>query len=179
MANLFLKFTFPLLMLLVLASCSAHNQGALKQNLPPDRQPRQKIASPSKPSETGQSESRNIIVQHAISNLGRPYKWGGNSPSKGFDCSGLIVYTHQKADIDIPRTAMAQFASGKSVTQKELKPADLVFFRKPGGQKVYHVGIFFGKNAFVHAPGQGRPVSYGHLTNPYFKKYYIGARTYL
>lgn len=161
MYNLFIKFTFLLLMLL-LVSCSTHNQATLKQELP-----------------YKSSESRKIIVHHAINNLGRPYKWGGDSPSKGFDCSGLIIYTYQKVDIYIPRTAKAQFSSGKPVIKKDLKPGDLVFFKNPTAQKVNHVGIFIGKNTFIHAPGQGRRVSYGYLTNPYFKKYYIGSRTYL
>ena len=161
MYSLFIKFTSLLLMLL-LASCSTHNQGALKQDLP------YKLP-----------ESRKIIVHHAINNLGRPYKCGGDSPLKGFDCSGLIVYTYQKVDIYIPRTAKAQFSSGKPVIKEKLKPGDLVFFKKPTFQKVNHVGIFIGENIFVHAPGQGRPVSYGSLANPYFKKYYMGSRTYL
>jgi murein DD-endopeptidase len=161
MYRLFIKFTFLLLML-SLVSCSTHNKATLKQDL---------LYKP--------SESRKIIVHHAINNLGRPYKWGGDSPSKGFDCSGLIVYTYQKVDIYIPRTAKAQFSSGKPVIKKDLKPGDLVFFKNPSAQKVNHVGIFIGENTFVHAPGKGRPVSYGCLTNPYFKKYYIGSRTYL
>jgi cell wall-associated NlpC family hydrolase len=156
-------------------SSSAHNQVILNQDLPPDSQQSQEIEKTS----CKLSESRNIIVHHAISNLGRPYKWGGDSPTEGFDCSGLIVYTYQKVDISIPRTAMAQFSLGKPVIKKDLKPGDLVFFKKPPAQKVNHVGIFIGKNTFVHAPGQGRPVEYGYLTNPYFIKYYIGSRTYL
>ena len=174
MYRLFIKFSILLLMSL-LVSCSAHNPGTLKQDLPPDRQQDQKIKNtPNK-----QSESRKIIIHHAINNLGRPYKWGGDSPSKGFDCSGLIVYTYQKVDIYIPRTVKAQFSSGKPVLKKDLKPGDLVFFKNTSAQKVNHVGLFIGKNTFVHAPGQGRSVSYGDLTNPYFKKYYIGSRTYL
>ena len=168
MSNLFAKFPLLLLMLSLLVACSAHNQGAQKSGSPPYN-----------PSKTAESEPRKIIVQHAIRNLGQPYKWGGTSPSKGFDCSGLIVYTHQKADIYIPRTASAQFSSGRPVSKKNLKPGDLVFFKNPRNQKLYHVGIFIDDNTFVHAPGQGRPVSYGHLTNPYFKKHYIGSRTYL
>lgn len=174
MYRLYIKFTFLLLMLLQV-SCSAHNQGSLKKDIPPDRQQSQKIEKTSHKL----SGSRKIIVHHAINNLGKPYKWGGDSPSKGFDCSGLIVYTYQQADIYIPRTAKAQFSSGKPVIKKDLKPGDLVFFKNRNAQKVNHVGLFIGKNTFVHAPGQGRPVSYGYLTNPYFKKYYIGSRTYL
>jgi len=161
MYSLFMKFTFLLLMLL-LVSCSRHNPVTLKQEIA------------YKP-----SESRKIIVHHAINNIGRPYKWGGDSPSKGFDCSGLIVYTYKKVDIYIPRTTEEQFSSGKPVLKKKLKPGDLVFFKNPTAQKVNHVGIFIGENTFVHAPGQGRSVSYAYLTNPYFKKYYIGSRTYL
>jgi cell wall-associated NlpC family hydrolase len=175
MSNLFIKSTLLLLMLLLLVSFSAQGQETLKQDLPPNRQQSQKIENTFyKPFET-----RKIIVQHAIHNLGRTYKWSGDSPSTGFDCSGLIVYTYQKVDIYIPRTVKAQFSSGKPVNKKKLKPGDLVFFKNPTAQNVYHVGIFIDKNTFVHAPGQGKPVSYGYLTNPYFKKYYIGSRTYL
>jgi len=161
--------------MLLQVSCSGHSQGALKHDLSLERQQSQKIET----TLYKLSESRKIIVQNVIDNLGGPYKWGGDSPSKGFDCSGLIVYVYQKADIDIPRTAEAQFSSGKPVIKKELKPGDLVFFKNPRGQKINHVGIFVGEKVFVHAPGKGKPVSYGYLTNPYFKKYYIGSRTYL
>jgi cell wall-associated NlpC family hydrolase len=163
------------LLMVLQVSCSAHNPETSEQNFSPEKQQNQRIDK----TFSNLSESRKIIVQNAIDNLGRPYKWGGDSPLKGFDCSGLIVYAYQEADIDIPRTARAQFLSGKPVAKKELKPGDLVFFQNPRAQKINHVGIFVGEKAFVHAPGQGRSVSYGYLTNPYFKKYYIGSRTYL
>ncbi len=179
-----IKFPIRTLLLLIITSflfsCSTHKADTLNNHIPP---PLPDVTQTTKPkivsNESQNLNPRNIIVQHAIQNLGRPYKWGGSSPKKGFDCSGLIVYTHQKANIQIPRTAKAQFLSGKLLAKKDLKPADLVFFKNPYSEKTYHVGIYIGENTFVHAPGKGRQVTYGYLSNPYFKKHYIGSKTYL
>ena len=147
------------MLLLLSFSCAAHKEIVYQQTDP--------------------SNQRNIIVQSAIESLGMPYKWGGRSPKTGFDCSGLIVYTHQKADIILPRTAQAQFDNGKPVSKQNLQVADLVFFKTPKENKIFHVGIYVGDERFIHAPGKGRKVTYGYLSNPYFKRYYIGSRRFL
>ncbi len=163
-----------------LFSCSTHKTETTNQHIPPPLSDEVQTIKPKIVSNEYQKfDPRKIIVQNAIQNLGRPYKWGGTSPKNGFDCSGLIVYTHQKANIQIPRTAKAQFLSGKPLAKKNLKPADLVFFKNPYSEKVYHVGIYIGENTFVHAPGKGKQVTYGYLSNPYFRKHYIGSKTYL
>ncbi|MBU1342811.1 MAG: C40 family peptidase [Proteobacteria bacterium] len=171
-------FSFLILVLLSI-SCSAHKQPVNTQHIPPPQPGLQAQGSDLYHPPVEVSDQRKIIVQHAIKSLGLPYKWGGRSPKTGFDCSGLIVYTHQKADILIPRTAKAQFDNGKVVSLQNLQVADLVFFKDTKSNKVFHVGIFIGDNIFVHAPGQGRLVSYGYLNNSYFKKHYIGSRSYL
>ncbi len=180
MIKLLIKTLLILIITSFLFSCSTHKAENLNQHVPP---PLPEVMQTTKPkivsNESQNFNPRKIIVQNAIQNLGRPYKWGGTSPKKGFDCSGLIVYTHKKANIQTPRTAKAQFLSGKPLTTKDLKPADLVFFKNPYSKKIYHVGIYIGKNTFVHAPGKGKQVTYGYLSNPYFKKYYIGSKTYL
>ena len=122
---------------------------------------------------------RKIIAQYAIKSLGLPYKWGGQSPQTGFDCSGLTVYTHQKADIIIPRTVKAQFENGTALSKKNLKVGDLIFFNTPKENKVYHVAIYIGEDMFIHSPGKGRKVAYGYINNSYFKKHYAGSRSYL
>ncbi len=178
-----LKLLKPLILFFIssfLFSCSSHKTDNLTQHIPPPPLEETQVLKPGIANNENQKfNPRKIIVQNAIQNLGRPYKWGGTSPHKGFDCSGLIVYTHQKANIQIPRTAKAQFLSGKPLTKKNLRPADLVFFKNPYSEKVYHVGVYIGENTFVHAPGKGRQVTYGYLSNPYFKKHYIGSKTYL
>lgn len=120
------------------------------------------------------SKTRQTIVQAAMTAVGKPYRWGGLSP-KGFDCSGLVVYTYAKIGIHVPRTARAQFENCKSVTRRNIKPADLVFFSVPRRRGVVHVGIYIGKGQFIHAPGRGRKVTRTSLNNIYFKQHFIRA----
>jgi murein DD-endopeptidase len=124
-------------------------------------------------------DSRRIIVQKAVESIGTPYRWGGHTPGRGFDCSGLVFYTHKTAGIQVPRTARHQFKQGKKIPRHQLVPADLVFFLIPDKKTAFHVGIYVGKNWFVHAPGRGKQVIRSHLDNPYFKKNYAGARSFL
>ena len=176
MAKFKRHFSF-LFLTLLLFSCAAHQKTDYRQHIPPP-QPGSHIQNADLYHPQAEYR-REIIVQKAIESLGVPYKWGGQSPKTGFDCSGLIVYSHQKADIIIPRTAKAQFDNGKVVSKANLQIADLVFFKTPKENKVYHVGIYMGDGLFIHAPGKGRKVTYGYLSNSYFKKYYIGSRSYL
>lgn len=172
------KYFFFSILIALLLSCSAHKH-PVSQHIPPKAPESPLDTHDQPPMKDTLSSKRKIIVHHAISSLGTAYKWGGQSPETGFDCSGLIVYTHQKADIIVPRTAQAQFDNGKIVLKQEIKAGDLVFFKTPDKKKVFHVGIYIGDGRFVHAPGAGRRVSYGYLANPYFQKYYIGSRSYL
>jgi len=163
------NFLFLFLILLTF-SCSAHKEIPYQEEPPPQARSDFKNEL---------SNKRKTIVQQAIKSVGVPYKWGGRSPKTGFDCSGLIAYTHQKANITMPRTAQEIFNKGKIVSKKHIQAADLVFFKSPKATSVFHVGIYVGKGSFVHAPGKGRKVGYGNLRNPYFKKHYIGSRSYL
>nr|WP_319397199.1 C40 family peptidase [uncultured Desulfobacter sp.] len=124
------------------------------------------------------NKARQSIIQTAVTAVGTPYRWGGLTP-KGFDCSGLVVYAYKKIGTHVPRTAKAQFNSCKSITRQNLKPADLVFFSVPRRRGVVHVGIYIGKNQFVHAPGRGRKVKRASLNNIYFKQHFIKAGNFL
>lgn len=160
-------------------SCSAHQKTTDLQNIPL-QQPLSEFQGYGKDHpDSNLSDQRKLIMYHAIESLSMPYKWGGNSPEIGFDCSGLCVYTHERAGILIPRTAKEQFNKGKMVSRQNLEIADLVFFKKPGTNKIYHVGIYMGDDFFIHAPGKGRQVTYGYMGSPYFKEHYAGSRTYL
>jgi len=119
-------------------------------------------------------KTRQTIIQTAMTAVGKPYRWGGLSP-KGFDCSGLVVYAYKRIGIHVPRTAKAQFKGSSSVTRRNIKPADLVFFSVPRRRGVVHVGIYIGKGQFVHAPGRGRKVKRASLNNIYFKQHFIKA----
>lgn len=113
------------------------------------------------------------IAALAESQLGAPYRFGGDSP-RGFDCSGLVRYVFQQAGITVPRTAQAQQQAAEPVPADQLQPGDLVFFRIASGG-VDHVGIYVGEGAFVHAPRSGRPVRSELLGDNYYQRRYAGA----
>ncbi|WP_346729183.1 C40 family peptidase [Lederbergia citrea] len=117
------------------------------------------------------------IVKQGKKYLGVRYIYGGSSP-KGFDCSGFTSYTFKKQGVSIPRTASAQFNKGKKVSKKNLKAGDLVFFKTSSANKVSHVGIYIGKNQFIHSAGRG--VAITSINDPYYwKSRYVGARRVL
>lgn len=112
------------------------------------------------------------IVRVAESMVGTPYKYGGISPKSGFDCSGLVYFSHRQNGITLPRTSYAQYRASKPIARKALRRGDLLFF-KVTSRKVSHVGIYLGKNRFVHAPSRGKRVSIAELTSPYWSKRFI------
>ena len=122
---------------------------------------------------SGPDESRAQIAVLAESQLGAPYRFGGDSP-RGFDCSGLVRYVFGQAGITVPRTAQAQQQAAEAEPADQLQPGDLVFFRIGSG-RVDHVGIYVGDGAFVHAPRSGRPVRSDLLGDNYYQRRYAGA----
>jgi len=167
------RLILPLIFLFLLG-CGTRQHRAPASHIPPQQETQIQPDLPQK-----LTDKRQTIVDQAIGNLGKPYKWGGHSPDIGFDCSGLVVHTHSKAGIWVPRTAKNQFKKGRSVPKKGLTPGDLVFFTTPEKKTNLHVGIFIGNSQFIHAPGKGRKVRYANLENPYFKQHYKGAKSYL
>ena len=175
----FKKIVFCLMLIALSFSCAAHKQIDHAQHVPPP-QPEPNVQDTDRHFPPVQlSQQREIIAHYAIQSIGIPYKWGGQSPETGFDCSGLASYTYKKAGIVIPRTTKAQLASGQFVEKNKLLIGDLVFFKGTQKKDGLHVGIYLGDGVLIHAPGKGSHVSFEELNNPYFKKYYIGSRQYL
>jgi cell wall-associated NlpC family hydrolase len=120
------------------------------------------------------------ITLRALAELGVRYRFGGNTPETGFDCSGLVrwVYRDQNA-IALPRAShdMARLPA-PSVDPGELAPGDLVFFRIRGN-RVSHVGIYIGDGRFVHAPSRGGMVRVDRLDDRYWKRRWAGAKRVL
>ncbi|MFJ4346050.1 C40 family peptidase [Pseudomonas sp. NPDC089401] len=120
------------------------------------------------------------VLSRAVNVLGTPYVWGGSSPKKGFDCSGLVKYAfNDVADVDLPRTsnAMAQ-GHGVKVAKSDLKPGDLIFFNIKS-RRVNHVAIYLGNDRFIHAPRTGKRVSIDNLSKPYWQQHYVVAKRVL
>ncbi|AEA71820.1 MULTISPECIES: C40 family peptidase [Pseudomonas] len=119
------------------------------------------------------------VLSRAVNVLGTPYRWGGSSPSKGFDCSGLVKYAFNDATFDLPRTSNAMAAGhGEKVDRKDLKPGDLIFF-KLKSRRVNHVAIYLGNDRFIHAPRRGKSVSIDTLNKPYWDTHYVVAKRVL
>ena len=136
-----------------------------------------KIAAASLAAANKQSST---VLSRAVNVLGTPYRWGGSSPSKGFDCSGLVKYAfNDVAAVDLPRTS-SEMASGhgQKVERKDLKPGDLLFFNIKS-RKVNHVAIYLGNDRFIHAPRRGKSVTIDTLQKPYWQNHYVVAKRVL
>ncbi|MGL9751410.1 MAG: NlpC/P60 family protein [Symbiopectobacterium sp.] len=133
------------------------------------------------------SEAHKRRYQHAkmtamnklMSQIGKPYQWGGNSPYTGFDCSGLVYYAYKDVvKIPIPRTAneMYHLRNAAPINKGELEIGDLVFFRINGRGTADHVGVYLGNGKFIQSPRTGANIKISKLSEYYWQKHYIGAR---
>lgn len=112
----------------------------------------------------------------ALSFIGVRYKWGGNSPDTGFDCSGLIRYVYsQITGQALPRNAHDLSAVGETVDRTELQPGDLVFFNTLR-RAFSHVGIYVGDGKFIHSPKPGAQVRVENMSISYWASRFDGAR---
>lgn len=121
----------------------------------------------------------NSVLMRAISLVGTPYRYGGNTPEGGFDCSGLVGYVYRDMlALHLPRTTTALAAmQGPRLRPEQLASGDLVFFGSSG--TVSHVGIYVGEGRFVHAPSTGGTVRLDRLDGAWWKDHYTGARRLL
>lgn len=116
------------------------------------------------------------LTDYAQSLLGVPYRYGGNSPDSGFDCSGFVTHVYRRAlGITLPRSSHEMSYRGSALNRDELQPGDLVFFNTLR-RKFSHVGIYLGNDNFIHSPSRGGSVRIDELNNPYWRKSYNGAR---
>jgi len=146
----------------MLSGCS------LLRDSPPDFPRRTVPSSAPLPDNAG-----GALVGVASQFIGSPYRYGGMTP-RGFDCSGLVHYTHDLIGREVPRTAREQSRAARSVDVDDLEPGDLVFFRI-SSRKVDHVGIYAGDGRFIHAPSTGGAVTYGYLDDPYYRRHFTRA----
>jgi cell wall-associated NlpC family hydrolase len=148
-----------LLVLLLLSACSS-------------TPPRQQYLAHGHSISQGQ---RNDLAFYALSLAGTPYRYGGESPRTGFDCSGFVRYVYRHSlGVRLPRTVNAMSRVGRRIKISQLRPGDLVFYHT-GRSRYSHVGIYLGKRRFVHSPSSGESVKVSYLSG-YWKKHYSGAR---
>ena len=118
---------------------------------------------------------KNKVVSSARSQIGVPYRWGGQAPG-GFDCSGLVMWAYKQQGITVPRTTSEQTRAGRRVERKAMQPGDIVVFRTQSG---LHTGIYTGRGTFIHSPKPGERVREDPLANSYWNRAYREARRLL
>lgn len=119
------------------------------------------------------------VVLRALSLLGVNYRYGGNTPDSGLDCSGLVklVY-HETIGMVLPRRSDDMSRVGETVPMADLQPGDLVFFNTMRFA-FSHVGIYIGNGQFVHAPSRGKQVRVEELNKDYWLRRFDGGRRLL
>ena len=160
-----------LLLCLALAGCGGPD--AVRSSPPPPPSRDWSGVQPNDPA------AANAVLIRAIGLVGTPYRYGGNTPDTGFDCSGLVNYVFRDMlDLRLPRTSRELAAiQGPKIAPDRLATADLVFFGSGGN--VSHVGIYVGEGRFVHAPSTGGTVRLDRLDGAYWRDHYTGAKRVL
>lgn len=142
--------------------------------------PRSALASEPARAPHGEVAAANDVLFRAMALVGTPYRWGGNTPASGFDCSGLVDYIYRNATgLQLPRTSyeMADMDVRKIKRMTQLVSGDLVFFGSHG--HIHHVGVYVGKGLFVHAPNTGGTVRLDDIDGPYWREHFEFGRRVL
>ncbi|EMK5830353.1 C40 family peptidase [Citrobacter sedlakii] len=124
-------------------------------------------------------KATSTAMNKLMSQIGKPYRWGGTSPRTGFDCSGLVYYAYKDlVKFRIPRTAneMYHLRDAAPIERGELKNGDLVFFRTQGRGTADHVGVYVGNGKFIQSPRSGQEIQITSLSEDYWQRHYVGAR---
>jgi hypothetical protein len=166
-----------LIIVLALAACSsAPTRRESSAGMPTGAAPRAFKPPAGLPVFVDHSVGEEEVSIQAMSLVGVPYRWGGNTPDAGFDCSGLVRYVVARAArVDLPRTTSEMSLVGNSIEPDEVAPGDLIFFNTTG-RPHSHVGIYVGGYRFVNAPSTGGTVRIDYISNPYWAKRFDGIR---
>lgn len=155
-----------------LGGCASPSSGRRAQR---GSAPAPGVAAPRSADLPGTDEGLEVVVR-AMGLIGVPYRWGGNDPRQGFDCSGLVTHVYREATgMRLPRTSRQISEQGRRVNRTRLAPGDLVFFNTTR-QTFSHVGIYVGDDRFVHAPSSGSLIRVESMESSYWRQRYAGAR---
>ncbi len=128
-------------------------------------------------SSASQKDQASDLIMNAMGLLGVAYRFGGNDPTKGLDCSSFMQYIFKQAmNVNLPRTTGEQVQVGSAVSRSDLQPGDMVFFATAGGRRVSHVGMYIGNNRFIHAPRTGKNIEITDMGMKYWDTRYVTAR---
>lgn len=155
------------LALALLAACSS------APRRPATRESHSALANLPARAPEGNAGTANDVLFRAIALVGTPYRWGGNTPDGGFDCSGLVDYIYRNAaGLALPHSSreMSQLNGQQVRRMTDLVSGDLVFFG--GNSGISHVGVYVGKGRFVHAPNSGGTVRLDDIDGPYWRDHF-------
>lgn len=99
----------------------------------------------------GVSQLRTNMIDYAMRYLGTPYVWGGNSLSRGVDCSGFVQQVFKAYGYSLPRVSRDMARTYSAVSRSEAKAGDLVFYHNLKTGVVDHVAIYIGNGKIIHA----------------------------
>lgn len=125
------------------------------------------------------SGTREQVVRAALAMVGRRYRFGGNSPEQGFDCSGLAAYVFAQVGISLPRSSHEQWQHARPLSLESARPGDVLFYRiRPSDPQITHIAIYLGDNRAVHAPSSGKRVLVTPIDTPYWQRRFVSAGTF-
>jgi len=137
---------------------------------PPDPGGPVPTPDPTPPPPPPPNPGADTAVAAARSVIGVPYKWGGDNPQEGFDCSGLTMWAWAQGGVSLPHSSAAQYGAIPHVSKDSLRPGDLLFFYQP----ISHVGMYVGNNEMIHSTHPGGSVTLDTLSS-YWWAVYSGA----
>jgi cell wall-associated NlpC family hydrolase len=129
------------------------------------------------------SASAARVLATAKQYLGARYRYGGDTPAAGFDCSGFVQYVYSRHGVELPRTSRLQATAGRSLPLDvaSLEPGDLLLFASTG-KGVNHVAIYVGDNRILHSSAGAGGVVYDDLDTPrgrWYLKRHVASRRVL
>ena len=173
--NILYYYTLIVIPALFMTACSQQSFKTSNNRAPviqSSQQNSQVTQLPQQSPVTNIQPARLRMIEIAKSTIGVPYKWGGNNPQRGFDCSGLMSYVHKNAlGLKIPRTAAQQRDNSRTINYAQLKPGDMLFFKT--GKRSNHVGVYIGDRKFIHAPSGGKRVKVASMNSSYWHKRFL------
>jgi cell wall-associated NlpC family hydrolase len=145
----------------VIVEAQQLSQAATNQQIPDAQRP-------------GEQQPNYHMAMVAKQMVGVRYRYGGASPSSGFDCSGLIYYSYKRVGLRSPRTTRDLYQHARPVRRSNIRTGDILFF-KLDGKKVSHAAIYLDNDRMVHAPSSGKRVSYANLSSRFWRSRFVSA----
>lgn len=121
------------------------------------------------------ASQRQEVVLYAKTFLGTPYRNGG-ATREGMDCSGFVMSVYKHFALRLPRTSAGQSRVGQEIARVDMEAGDLVFFQTSRTNPVTHVGIYIGRDQFIHASTSARSVRIDDMEEDYFRHRFVTAR---